>query len=65
MGTYASVYDPRMIDHAQGVELQLVEAVERRDRMARLGRADELRQLDAEVRRLQDELARTADRLAS
>ena len=65
MGNEDDVYDPKMIDHAQGVELQLVEAVERRDRMARLGRTAEAEQLDTEVRRLQDELARTAELVAS
>lgn len=54
-----------MVDHAQGIELRLVDVVERRDRMARLGRRSEVAELDAEIGRLQDELARTAELLAS
>lgn len=57
--------DPRLENHAVGLELQLVELVERRER-ALVQREEELaagyqREIDA----LQVELARTAEILAS
>ena len=57
--------DPRLADHAVGVELELAELVERRER-ARVQRLpDEEHRLQQEIDGLQLELAKTADALAS
>ncbi|MDP9020823.1 MAG: hypothetical protein M3N25_08475 [Actinomycetota bacterium] len=57
--------DPRIEDHAVGVELQLTELVERRERALVQGRTDEAAALQPEIEALQDELARTAERIAN
>ena len=57
--------DPRIEDHAVGVELQLTELVERRERALVQGRTDEAEALQPEIESLQEELARTAERIAS
>ncbi|MDP8987755.1 MAG: hypothetical protein M3N11_05335 [Actinomycetota bacterium] len=57
--------DPRIEDHAVGVELQLTELVERRERALVQGRTDEAAALQPEIEALQDELARTAERVAN
>lgn len=59
------VTDPRLEDHAIGVELQLTELVERLERARVQGRTDVVPQLQAEVEALQDELARTAESIAT
>ncbi len=54
---------PRMqnpADHAMGLELEIVELVERRHLADRFGRAEEVAELGAEIRLLQAELAVTA-----
>jgi hypothetical protein len=56
--------DPRLIDHAVGLELQLVDAVEQRTRARVQGAVDEARNIEREIDRLHDELAETAARLA-
>lgn len=53
--------DPRLEDHAFGVELQLTELVERLERARVQGRTDVVDALQAEVETLQDELATTSD----
>ena len=57
--------DPRLIDHAVGLELQLVDAVEQSTRARVQGALDEARNIDREVDRLHDELAETAARLSA
>ncbi|MBA3955246.1 MAG: hypothetical protein H0X58_01090 [Acidimicrobiia bacterium] len=56
--------DPRMEDHAVGVELQLTELVEKRERALVQGRTDRAEELTAEIEVLQTELAATAERIA-
>ena len=56
--------DPRLEDHATGVELQLMELVERRERAVTQGRHDDAAALQSEISLLQDDLARTADDIA-
>lgn len=55
--------DPRMEDHAVGVELQLTELVEEQERAEVQGRHEDAARLGAEIAELQSELARTAARL--
>ena len=57
--------DPRLEDHAVGVELQIVDLVERRERASAQGRASDAAQLQAQIDVLHSELARTADVIAS
>jgi hypothetical protein len=56
--------DPRLEDHALGVELQITELVERMERARVQGRPDRVVELQAQVDVLQDDLARTADSIA-
>ena len=57
--------DPRLEDHLVGVELQIVELVERRERARLQGRHDDAITIQAELDDLYAELATTADRLAA
>ena len=57
--------DPRLEDHAIGVELQLTELVERMERARVQGLDDQVRALQPELEALQDDLAVTADAIAS
>jgi hypothetical protein len=56
--------DPRLEDHAIGVELQIGELVERLERAEVQGQLDQVASLQVEIERLQDDLARTADTIA-
>lgn len=53
--------DPRLEDHAVGVELQITELVEKRERALVQGRRARAADLSAEIEALQAELARTAE----
>lgn len=53
--------DPRLEDHAIGVELQMTELVEQIERARVQGRLDRVAELQPELEALQDELARTAE----
>jgi hypothetical protein len=53
--------NPRLADHLVGVELQLVELVEQRNRATVQHRDAEIPRLDLEIEQLQAELARSAD----
>jgi hypothetical protein len=56
--------DPRLEDHVVGLELQLVELVERRKYAQTLvGGEDEVARLEAEIANLQAELAASAELL--
>jgi hypothetical protein len=57
--------DPRLEDHALGVELQITELVERIERARVQGRLDRVLELQTELEALQDDLARTADSIAN
>ena len=56
--------DPRLEDHAIGVELQLTELTEELERARVQGRTDRMRELEREIAALQDELTDTAERIA-
>jgi hypothetical protein len=57
--------DPRLEDHAVGLELQIVELEERRKRAETQGRRDVADRFQREIESLQVELANTAELLAS
>lgn len=52
-------------DHAMGLELQLEELTEQRERAKVQGRSEDEQRLDAEIAALQAELAATAERIAT
>lgn len=54
-----------LMDHELGLELELIELVEQRERATRQGRVQDIARLDAEIARLQAELADTAERIAT
>jgi hypothetical protein len=54
----------RPADHAMGLELQLEELIEQRERARVQGREEDARDLGAEINALQAELASTAERAA-
>lgn len=56
--------DPRLEDHAIGLELQLTDLVEKRERARVQGREERAAALTAEIEALQTELARTAEEIA-
>ena len=56
--------NPRLEDHAVGVELQMTELAEQIERALIQGRADDAARLRVEHDRLQDDLVRTADAIA-
>jgi hypothetical protein len=56
--------DPRMGDHATGLELQIEELVVRRERARQQGWAPEIHALELEIAALQLELAETAEQAA-
>jgi hypothetical protein len=56
--------DPRLEDHAVGVELQIVDLVERRERALVQGRPADAQRFQSEIEQLHLELARTAERIA-
>ena len=57
--------DPRLEDHAIGLELQIVELEERCQRAMVQGRTDDADRLEREAETLRTELASTAEVLAS
>lgn len=56
--------DPRLEDHAIGVELQMTELVEQMERARVQGRDDRVAELQRELEALQDDLATTAESIA-
>lgn len=56
--------DPRLEDHLVGLELQLVELVEQRERAQVQRRPRDAARIQTEIDALQDEMARTAELLA-
>jgi hypothetical protein len=56
--------DPRLEDHAVGVELQLTELTEELERARVQGRTERMGEIEPEVERLRDDLAATAERIA-
>jgi hypothetical protein len=63
-GTPRAMTDPRLADHATGVELQLEELVVQRETALREGWSDEADALEPEIAQLQLELADTAEQVA-
>jgi len=57
--------DPRLEDHAVGLELQIVELEERCQRATVQGRAEDADRLEREAESLRTELASTAELLIS
>lgn len=56
--------DPRLEDHAVGVELQIVELVEQRERAAVQERYDDVARIQREIDALQQEMTQTAEVIA-
>ena len=56
--------DPRLEDHAVGLELQIVELVEQQERATVQERHEDAARIQREIDTLQAEMARTADKLA-
>lgn len=56
--------DPSLEDHVVGLELQLVELVEQRERATVQHRAQDADRFQREIDALQEEMARTADVIA-
>ena len=54
-----------LMDHELGLELELIELVEQRERATRQGRVQDVARLDAQIAGLQAELADTAERIAT
>lgn len=63
-GYRRGVTDPSLEDHLVGLELQLVELVEQRERATVQGRGDDAARIQREVLALQEEMARDAEVLA-
>ncbi|MDP9071771.1 MAG: hypothetical protein M3N68_10955 [Actinomycetota bacterium] len=55
--------DPRLEDHVVGVELQIVELVEQRERAAVQERYDDVARIQREIDALQEEMARAAEKI--
>ncbi len=55
--------NPRLEDHLVGLELQLVELVENKERATVQGRTDDAQDLDREIAGLQVELAAAAEQI--
>ncbi len=56
--------DPSLEDHVVGLELQLVELVEQRERANVQDRPTDAARIDGEIDALQEEMARTAEVIA-
>ena len=56
--------DPRFEDHAVGVELQIVELVEQRERAEVQGRHEDVARIRAQIDALQQEMTQTAEVIA-
>jgi hypothetical protein len=57
--------DPRLEDHAVGLELQIIELVDQQQWAIAQGRGEDAVALQPEIDALRDELALTTERLAS
>jgi hypothetical protein len=62
-GYVMRMVDPRLADHAMGIELQLEELTEQRLRATVQGREADARQLENEIRDLHTELAATVEQM--
>jgi N-formylglutamate amidohydrolase len=59
------MHDPRLEDHALGIELQLAELVEQAERARVQGDDAAAAVIQAEMMKLQEELAETAEKVAT
>jgi hypothetical protein len=57
------MHNPRLEDHVVGLELQLVELVEQRERAAVQERHDDVARIQREIDVLQEEMVRTTDQI--
>lgn len=64
-GQEETMIDPRLENHVTGIELQIVELVEQRERARIQGQPDRVHSLQAEIDELQLELVNTAETLAA
>ncbi len=64
-GNKRKMTNPRLEDHLVGLELQLVELVENKQRAEVQGRARDAQDLEQEIAQLQLELAATAEQIAA
>ena len=55
--------NPRLEDHAVGVELQIVELVEQHERAAVQERHEDAARIQGEIDALREEMARTAEKI--
>lgn len=58
------MHDPRLEDHALGIELQLAELVDQAERARIQGLHEEVASIQAEITKLQEELADTAEQVS-
>lgn len=65
LGKHAVMHDPRLEDHALGLELQLAELFDQAERARVQGRTADVERIQAEMQRLQEELAETAEKVAT
>ncbi len=65
MGYDGAMTDPRLEDHAIGVELQMTELVEQIERARVQGRTDRVDELQRELDALQEDLVSTSETIAS
>ncbi len=63
MGYSSSMHNPRLEDHAVGLELQIVELVEQRERATVQERHDDANRIQHEIDTLQEEMVRTTEKI--
>ena len=63
-GYEPAMIDPRLADHEMGLELQIVELVEQRERARVQGRSADVSTIQRDIDSLQLELADIAERIA-
>ena len=57
------MHNPRLEDHVVGLELQIVELVEQRERATVQERHEDVARIQREIDALQDEMARTTEKI--
>lgn len=58
------MHDPRLEDHALGIELQLAELVDQAERARVQGLEEDAKVIQTEIDKLQNELAETAEKVS-
>jgi N-formylglutamate amidohydrolase len=59
------MHDPRLEDHALGIELQLAELFDQAERARVQGREADAAAIQIQMQKLQEELAETAEKVAT